>query len=95
MENIARIKELDLQLANLQRIIKDGSFMGAGIEIRLSVGVPEDGAIPDVKINLCTNLQEILEGVRYGIVEARAERIRFVQNDLKELTEFMANEGAK
>ncbi len=92
--NISRIKALDDQIKALERITKQGEYIAAGLSIEIAVGVPAEGALPDLNIGLCNNLDQILDAIKTGLQQARDERTNMATSELKELQAFFDKEGS-
>ncbi len=91
--HISRINAIDDQLKRLDRVASEGVYLGAGLSIQVTVGPPSEGQSPDLDIGLCNNLPEILDALKGGLQQARAERMSMAKADLKELQSFLEQEG--
>lgn len=88
MTNIQRIKQLDEQLIALEKIRKQGEFIGAGMTIGLKVGPQSFDEGPELTLTLCHNLPELLDVLKAGLQAARAENVLFAKRDLTALQDF-------
>ena len=93
-KHILRIKDIDNQLKALERITRQGDYVGAGLSIQVGVGVQEEGTTPALNIGLCNNLDQILDALKTGLQQAREERKLMAKSELKDLQAFFDKDGS-
>ena len=92
--HILRIKDIDNQLKALERITRQGDYVGASLSIQVGVGVQEEGTTPALNIGLCNNLDQILDALKTGLQQARDERKLMAKSELNGLRAFFDKEGS-
>lgn len=92
--HILRINEIDDQLKALDRISRQGDYIGAGLSIQVGVGVQEEGITPALNFGLCNNLDQILDALKTGLQQARNERKLMAKSELNHLQAFFDKEGS-
>lgn len=89
--HISRIKQIDRQLQAIDKIVREGEYKAAGMSIQFCVGPMElDNAQP-INVDLCDNLDALLDAIKAGLQQARAARLSYARSDLAELQNFFAS----
>jgi hypothetical protein len=90
MDNITRIRQLDRQIKEIKRIIREGQYWGAGLSISLAVGANPDH---DDYLNLeCSEMiEEILTTVCQSLEAAKEMRRIMMLADYQRLTDFISD----
>ena len=97
MDNVTRVAQIDNQLKALEKIISDGEYLAAGVQISVNVGPLKEDCQPDltIELGLTANLQKIMADLRQGLLDARAYRVRCARDDMNKLQSFFAEEAGE
>jgi hypothetical protein len=91
-DHIQRIRQLDKQIAELDRITKNGTYLAAGIGVSLTVGKDAEEEL-SLEFGLTSDLPAILAVLRQALVDCREQRERWAQQERDELCKFFATRG--
>lgn len=94
MDHLIRIEQLDMQLQQLDRMLKQGEHVGAGLSLTLGVGPASDDVDPVLQLDVTHNTQELLELLRDSLQQARALRVQMARQDFNKLKGFFDDESA-
>lgn len=91
---IARIKEIDGQIAQLDAILNNGTYAAAGLDISVHVGPARDRA-PALRMQASFDVEALLQAMRASLVRSREMNIIFARRELRDLEAYMAPGGKK
>ena len=94
-DHLARMKELDRQIHDVNVLINRGDYRAAGLSIEITVGQDNDGRGPDLQVQLgiASGAEEVILYKIKGGLEATYEwHKREAHRDLRELQDFFKTE---
>lgn len=86
--NIARIKQLEAQIAALQKLTVTDDYLAAGLTIGLHVG-PLRSEDYDIEVEVTSHLTDILWHIADSLKIQISERIIYAKSELAELQSFL------
>lgn len=87
--NIARIKQLEEQIAALQKLTRTESYLAAGMTIGIHVGPLRNDEDYDIKVEVTSHLTDILWHITDSLKIQISERIIYARSELAELQTFL------
>lgn len=87
--NIARIKQLEEQIAALQKLTRTESYLAAGMTIGLHVGPLRNDEDYDIEVEVVGNLPEIVSLITASLKVQVSERLIYAKSELAELQTFL------
>lgn len=87
--NIARIKQLEAQIATLQKLTSTDDYLAAGLTIGLHQGPLRSDEDYDIQVEITSNLSEIIFAIRDSLKIQISERIIYAKSELAELQSFL------
>jgi phosphoribosylformylglycinamidine (FGAM) synthase-like enzyme len=94
VRHIERIAQIERQLAGVDKIMKCGDLIAAGLSVSLTIGPTAEDRAPDVDLEITTEMLPILELMKKALNESRRVTVMFAREDMKKLQEFFAREDA-
>lgn len=88
-KNITRIKQLEAQIAALQKLTRTDDYLAAGLTIGLHVGSLHSGEDYDLKVEVTSNLHPIIRLISESLKEQISERTIYAKSELAELQSFL------
>lgn len=85
---IARIKEIDAQIAQIDALLKNGTCVAAGLDISVHVGPARDRA-PALRMQTCFEVEPLLELMRQSLVRSRASNLSHMRHDLRNIDAYL------
>lgn len=94
MDDIERVELLDAQLKVLEKVMKRGSYVAAGLTISINVGPLQEDCEPDltVELGLTADLAGLLAIIHAGMKESRRWRVGNARKELDRLKQFLDKE---
>ena len=92
MTDIQRIKQIDVQLKELKRMLDRGEHVGAGLSIGVSVGplAADDSYKVDLGVGFQT--EEILKALIFSLEQSRKAAVSLLRMAHQEISAFLAAE---
>ena len=87
--NIKRIKQLEGQIAALQKLTSTDDYLAAGLTLGLHVGPLRDDDYT-VNVELTSNLTNIILCITGSLRAQVIERLAYAKNELTELQSFLS-----
>lgn len=87
--HIESIKKVEQQIAKLEKILKTGSHVGAGLVLSLNVGPEQNDEpidLPDLQ--LCVDTEAILTAILGSLKASRHQRESFARKEMTDLQTF-------
>ncbi len=88
--NIKRIKQLEGQIAALQKLTSTDDYLAAGLTLGLHVGPLRDDDDYDINVELTNNLTNIILCITGSLKVQVIERLAYAKNELNELQSFLS-----
>lgn len=96
-DTIRRIKDIEARIVTLEKILKRGEYLGAGVQLTINVGpVDDDQDEPDLvcDLGLTADLQKLLELTLDGLRSSRAYWVKMAHDDYTAMGMFLDAERA-
>ncbi len=87
--NIARIKQLEAQIATLQKLTSTDDYLAAGLTIGLHVGPLHSDEYYDIRVEVTSHITDILWHIADSLKIQISERIIYAKSELAELQSFL------
>ena len=90
--NLERVKQLDSNLATLNKILERKEYLAAGIGITINVGQRDPDDDPDliVSLGMQADLADIMLALKRAIIDSRNWRVQEARKDMEELQKFFS-----
>lgn len=89
---LARILEIDAQMAAIDKVIKRGGHVGAGLTITVRVGAERNERPPDLRLELSCQTEELLMQMRASLVQSRSLMLALARADLRDLEALVSKQ---
>jgi len=88
--NVARIKQLESQVAALQKLSRTDDYLAAGLTIGLHAGPLRSDEDYDIKVEVSCNLNPIIRLICVSLKEQIKEHLIYAKSELAELQTFLS-----
>ena len=88
--NIKRIKQLEAQIASLQKLTSTDDYLATSLTLGLHVGPLSDDDDYDINVELTNNLTNIILCITGSLKVQVIERLAYAKNELNELQSFLS-----
>lgn len=89
-KHIARIQQLETQLAALHKLLNTDDYLAAGLTIGLHQGPLRNDEDYDIQVEITNNLQPIIKLINNSLNEQILERFTYARSELAELHSFIS-----
>ena len=87
-DHLRRISVLDAKIKELSKILDDGDYLAAGIEIEISIGSNSKRQPFTIDLGLVAGTESILRCVMEGMINTRSWYLKEAMKDLEDLKSF-------
>lgn len=86
---IDRLKRIDESISKLDDIKQCGDLIAAGLTISISLGPDDTETKKRVCVEVSSNLVEILDAVKAGLIDSKKINTIFAKQELTEINEYL------
>jgi hypothetical protein len=93
-DTIKLLKDLDLEISKLEKIIKDDTYTGSGISFGISQGKFENKYTLNIGLGISSleETKEILRLILIGLNKQRKFFVNCLENELNEANQYLEND---